>query len=320
MLELTLADERVVALWAWLNHPMLNLGGTKISLVLAACLLVGGYVAWHLTGWVERALLHSFFPRFGIERGRGFTLARVARYLALVGSGVVSFHLAGVDLSGLAVVAGFLSIGVGFGLQNVTSNFIAGLIVLFERPIKPGDQIRIGDRVGIVQDVRLRSTTIQTFDGLSIIVPNSEFISQEVINYSYGDPRLRIHLPVGLAYGTPAEEAKALLLAVARAHPEVLAEPEPIVWLKGFGPSSLDFELLVWVADAALDRKVMTELYLALLEALEAQGLRLPYPQQDLHLHPTPALLAAWGGDAPLLPGPRPTPTGGSQAPSPGQG
>lgn len=276
-------------LWAWLNHPVFNLGGTKLSIFTAAVLGLGAMLAWRFTARIEATLLGKFFPRFSIERGRAFTLARVVRYVAMVLGGVVAFHLAGVDLSGLAVVAGFLSIGVGFGLQNVTSNFIAGLIVLFERPIKPGDQIRIGDRIGVVEDVRLRSTTIQTFDGLSIIVPNSEFISQEVINYSYGDPRLRLHLPVGLAYGTPSREARQLLLDVAAAHEEVLKDPAPIVWFKGFGPDALEFELLAWVADASTDRRVISELYHDLLEAIEAKGYGIPFPQRDVHLHPSPA-------------------------------
>lgn len=294
-------------LWLWVNHPAFNLGGTKLSVLTALLLGVGALVAWRLTARIEATLLGNFFPRFNIERGRAFTLARVVRYVAMVLGGVVAFHLAGVDLSGLAVVAGFLSIGVGFGLQNVTSNFIAGLIVLFERPIKPGDVIRLGDRVGVVEDVRLRSTTIQTYDGLSIIVPNSEFISQEVVNYSFGDPRLRLHLPVGLAYGTPSREAKQLLLDVAHAHPEVLKEPEPVVWFRGFGPHALEFELLAWVGDASTDRRVISELYHDLLEAIVAKGYGIPFPQQDVHLHPSPAWQAMRpAAEAPPAGGPRP--------------
>lgn len=287
MLEEITWESGVASLWAWVQHPVFNLGGTKLSILTASLLAFGAVVAWSFTARIERALVGNFFPRFSLESGRAFTLARVVRYLAMLAGGVVAFHLAGVDLSGLAVVGGFLSIGVGFGLQNVTSNFIAGLIVLFERPIKPGDMIRVADRVGTVQDVRLRSTTIRTFDGLFIIVPNSEFISQEVVNYSFGDPHLRLHLPVGLAYDTPPEEAKALLLEVALAHPEVLAEPPPQVWLKGFGPSALEFELLAWIGDANRDRVVISELYFALLAALKARGFGIPYPQMTVHLDGT---------------------------------
>jgi small-conductance mechanosensitive channel len=157
----------------------------------------------------------------------------------------------GIDLSSLAVVAGALGVGLGFGLQNIVSNFVSGLILLAERPIAIGDRIEVSGVAGQVRKISLRSTTVVTNDNIAIIVPNSDLTTKPITNWSHGDPKVQFRLPVGVAYGTDPEKLRLVLLAVARAHPSVLASPEPTLFFEGFGDSALNFELGVWTQDMA---------------------------------------------------------------------
>ena len=182
------------------------------------------------------------------------------------------------------MVFGLLSVGIGFGLQNVASNFVSGLIILFERPIKIGDRITIGDVLGDVENISLRATLIRTMDNISIIVPNSEFISSRVINWSHRDPKIRVHIPVGVAYGSDVPLVIKSLLEVAENHPEVLKEPPPKFWFNEFGNSSLNFELLVWVPDPKRRPDIISELNKGIDEIFRKNKIQIPFPQRDLHI------------------------------------
>jgi small-conductance mechanosensitive channel len=187
-------------------------------------------------------------------------------------------------MSKFAILAGALGVGIGFGLQNVVNNFISGLILLFERPVKIGDTVSINDQWGTITSIGLRSTVIETLDRAEVIVPNSELIAEKVTNWTHTSSVSRIVLPVGVAYGTPLEDVLAILLKVAQEHAEVLNNPAPTAIFTGFGDSSIDFELRAWIADINQRLKVRSELGLAIDTYFRAAGIVIPFPQRDLHL------------------------------------
>jgi small-conductance mechanosensitive channel len=271
-------------LWSLASYPLFTVHTTHVTLLTGLMLVAIAVATLWLGRWVERTLVEQLVARVRLDPGVAFTMGRIAHY-AVVALGIyLGLQLLGLELGALAVVAGFLSIGIGFGLQNVTSNFVSGLIIMAERPIKPGDRVRVRDNIGQVVSIRLRSTTIVTNDNIAVIVPNSEFITQEVVNWSYGNPQLRLHLPVGLAYGSDPDAATEALLAAARSHPDVLATPEPAVWLNEFGDNALGFELLAWIADPVQAQAIRSDLNFAILRECTARSLELVFPQRDLHL------------------------------------
>jgi small-conductance mechanosensitive channel len=196
---------------------------------------------------------------------------------------VVALGLIGFSLDRLTILIGALGVGLGFGLQNVVNNFVSGLILLFERPIRVGDRIQLDDLVGDVTRIGMRSSRVRTLDGIDLIVPNADFISSRVANWTLADRVRRLSLPVGVAYGTRPQRVIELLMGVARSHPEVLPSPEPEVLFRAFGESSLDFELRVWT-DGRLLYRVQSDIAVAAYDALEQAGITIPFPQRDLHL------------------------------------
>jgi small-conductance mechanosensitive channel len=193
--------------------------------------------------------------------------------------------MVGLNLTSLAVVAGAVGVGIGFGLQNIVHNFVSGLIILAERPIAIGDRIEVGGVAGEVRQIRLRSTTVLTNDNIAYIVPNSDFITHTVINWSHGDRKVRIRLKLTAAYGTDPVFLERLLLEVARAHPKALRDPAPSVFFCGFGDSALEFELAVWTVEmTSQPRRFRSELYFAIEKILRENRIEIPFPQRDLHL------------------------------------
>ncbi|MGB3613881.1 MAG: mechanosensitive ion channel domain-containing protein [Elainellaceae cyanobacterium] len=201
---------------------------------------------------------------------------------------VVLLQAVGVDISSLAILASVLGVGIGFGLQNVANNFISGVIILLERPIQVGDFVNLGDLVGTVERIGARSTEIRTLDLVTIIVPNSEFIQSKVINWSHGHPLSRLHIPLGVAYGTAIKQLRTAALEAARTHPEVLRFPKPQLWFQGFGDSALDFDLLVWVREPRHQNQVRSDLYYLLEANLRRYNIEIPFPQHDVHLRLPP--------------------------------
>jgi potassium-dependent mechanosensitive channel len=190
----------------------------------------------------------------------------------------------GLDISSLAILVSALGVGIGFGLQDIAKNFGSGLVLVFERPIQVGDFIEVGEFQGTVERIGARSTLIRTLDQISIIVPNSRFLEQEVINWSHDNPVSRIHLPVGVAYGSDIEAVRSALLESARNHPKILSTPQPQVFFKGFGDSSLDLELLVWTAEPSKQVLIKSDLYFRMEALLRQKQVEIPFPQRDLHL------------------------------------
>jgi small-conductance mechanosensitive channel len=242
---------------------------------------------------IRSILKGQVFPRLAIEEGTRYTLLRVTHYLIIVIGAVVGFQFIGIDLTGLAVIFGLLSVGIGFGLQNVTSNFVAGLILLLERPIKVGDRITVGNTEGDVVEINIRSTTIRSLNNIAIIVPNSEFVSSTVINWTHGDQKIRLEIDVGVSYSSNLETVLRCLREVAEENPEVLTNPAPEVLHTGFGDSSWNMRLRAWIGNPKRHPQVRSALNCAIVRKFREYEVEIPFPQRDLHVRsPLSTLLA----------------------------
>lgn len=219
-----------------------------------------------------------------LNRAAQDAIATTLKYALMVVGSVVVFNIWGLDITSLTILAGALSVGIGFGFQDIAKNLGSGLVLLFERPIQVGDFIEIGEYVGTVERIGSRSTLIRTLDRVSIIVPNSRFLETEVINWSHDNPISRLRVPLGVAYGSDLSTVKSALLEAGQKHPQVLRIPPPRVLFVGFGDSSLDFELLVWCADPSQQYLLKSDLYFTIEAQLNAVGVEIPFPQRDLHV------------------------------------
>ena len=198
---------------------------------------------------------------------------------------------AGFDFGNVAIIAGALSVGIGFGLQNIVNNFVSGLILLFERPIRKGDWIEVGGTEGVVKDIQIRSTVIQTFDRSDVIVPNSELISGQVTNWVLSSQSGRAVIPVGVAYGTDTEKVRTILMAIAEENTDVVkagSMPKPIVLFRAFGDSSLDFELRVFLHNVDNRLSIISDINFAIDKAFREEDIEIPFPQRDLHVKSLP--------------------------------
>lgn len=266
-----------------LETPLVRLSGGTItlsSLLLAALVVALGLAfAWLFARAAERLLAArgaSESARFAISRLVGYAVALI---VSLVAASSIGFNL-----DALFAASAVLMVGIGFGLQKVAENFIAGLIVLIERPVRKGDFIRVGDAYGWVREVGVRTTRIVTRDEVTIIVPNGELIGSQVINHSVPTARMRVTVSVGVAYGSDTLLVRDVLVRTALQSGLVLDDPPPDVRFDDFGDSSLDFSLLVWIANPAEDRQVASKLRFAIDAAFREAGIHIPFPQRDLHL------------------------------------
>jgi small-conductance mechanosensitive channel len=283
----------VRGLW---EQPYFSIGSLDVTpavLVKAFVFVIFTLAAAHTS---RRFVRRELGRHTGLDEGRRFAIERGVGYLVGTGLLIVGVQSAGVDLSSLTLLGGAVGLGLGFGLQNIAKNFVSGLVLLFERPIKIGDRIEVGQLAGDVVDIGARATWIRTNDNVVIIVPNSEFIEQRVTNWTANDRSVRIAVPLGVSYRSEPGQVRETMLDVARADPDVLANPAPDVIFRGFGASSLDFELRVWtLKHVQTPGTLASHLYFELFSAFKARGIEIPYPQRDLHLRsgfgplPTPA-------------------------------
>jgi small-conductance mechanosensitive channel len=233
---------------------------------------------------LSKLLFNRLLAKVHMDDGVRFALMRFTNYIIIFIGIMISFQFIGIDLSGLAVIFGLLSVGIGFGLQNVTSNFISGLILLIERPIRIGDRIIVNDMEGDVSEINMRSTTIQSLENISIIVPNADFISGSVVNYSHGgDNRIRIRVHVGVAYGSNLEQVIICMRNAALAHPEVIKEPEPVVLLRDFGDSAWEMTVVSWIENAKKHYVVASEIRMNIVREFSENAIEIPFPQQDIN-------------------------------------
>ena len=276
---------------ASLARGSLSIGGLMVSpggILAAILILVATRLVARLVGFILR---EEVLPRLRVPIGAEHSMATLINY-AVYGVGIALAASAG-GLSGtqVTVVIGALGIGIGFGLQNIVSNFISGLILMFERPIKVGDVVQTTQHWGTIRRIGIRASIIRSFDGAEIVVPNSDLITKEVINWTRSDDTRRIEVLLGVAYGTEPKAVLPILLGAAAEHPLVFDEPEPRAQMLGFGESSLNFRLRCWTR---MQDWVNTasDLYVAIEEELKTAGIRIPFPQRDLHVRSNVALQA----------------------------
>ena len=234
---------------------------------------------------LQRLLIRRFLSKTRLQPSLQYGLSRIFGYTLIAIGFYVAFQAVGFDLSSLAIVAASVGVGVGFGLQNIINNFVSGIIILAERPISIGDRIEVAGVAGRVTKIQLRSTTVVTNDNITMIVPNADFISNTVTNWSHGDPKVRIRVPVGVAYGSDLKLLQRLLLEAAAEHPKALRDPSPVVLFNEFGDSSLNFELGVWTQEmTAAPIHFTSQMNFIIEQKLRENDIEIPFPQRDLHV------------------------------------
>lgn len=275
-------ENLVTSVW---DLKVLSLGGAELTVGTIVWTL-GVLTAVFVTlSWLRRFILKRLRRRLDADEGTLYSVSVIVQYVIGSIAFVVIIQAAGIDLSTLTVIFGALGIGIGFGLQSIINNFVSGVVILIERPVKVGDRVEIGDLEGDITEIALRATTVMTNEGIAVIVPNSHLVSQQVVNRSLQDRRIRFKLPVGVDYSSDPEHVKNVLLQVAADHPGVMQHPEPRVIFESFGDSSLNFFLWVWTHDY-INRPYIfrSEMNFAIHAALKEAGIKIPFPQRDLHL------------------------------------
>lgn len=264
---------------------LFKLGNSPISLLTIFYIVFAIVILSYISGKLSKLFAKTILLKYPSNAATIQSVITISRYLILAIGAVVIIQTAGIDLSTLSILAGALGVGIGFGLQNITNNFISGIIILFEQPIKIGDRIEVGDIKGNVVKISARSTNILTNDNISVIVPNSEFISSTVINWSHNDRNISFRFPVGVSYKEDPKLVKRLLLEVAHDNNGVLKKPAPDVLFDEFGDSSLNFFLRVWTTDY-IDRPniLKSQLYFAIFKKFRENKIEIPFPQRDINL------------------------------------
>lgn len=275
--------------WDWTAEFLqgFTVGNVTISLTDIAIAVAVFILAIVLTRVLQRALAEKLLPQTQIDIGVQNSLASGFGYLGVVLAIAIAVATIGIDLTNVALIAGALSVGIGFGLQNVVNNFVSGLILLIERPVKVGDWVVVGENEGFVKRISVRATELQTFQRASVIIPNADLLSNSVMNWTHKDRYGRIEIPVGVAYGSDTSEVRDILLSVARSHDRVLSWPEPFVLFRDFGNSSLDFELRCFTDDVIYRLVIASDLRYEIDGKFREAGIEIPFPQRVVHMADT---------------------------------
>jgi small-conductance mechanosensitive channel len=272
----------------FLNVPITKLGSSEITLWTIVYLVFLVFILFYVTAKLRRWIVYKLLSKSKIDLGVRVAVGTIIRYIILAIGFIIVLQTVGIDLSAITILAGALGVGIGFGLQNITNNFVSGIVILFERPIKVGDRIEVGNVSGDVIRISMRSTTIVTNDNISIIVPNSEFISSTVINWSHIDRNIRLNFPVGVSYKEDPEKIRKILLEVAYENEGVLKEPTPDVLFDNYGESSLNFNLRLWTREYINRPGVLkSQIYYEVFKKFKENNIEIPYPQRDLHIKNT---------------------------------
>jgi small-conductance mechanosensitive channel len=266
------------------SKSLFTIGNTNFSLNVILTIVVTLILLFYLSSKIEKLIIRLLSAKSSENIGTSKAIGTISRYVIIVVGVLIIFQSMGINMSTLNVLFGALGVGIGFGLQNVANNFISGLIILFERPIKVGDRIEVGEVNGDVIDISARATTINTNDNIAIIIPNSEFTSSKVINWSHSDRNVRFKIPVGVSYNEDPEVVRKILVEVAQNHPGVLKNPGPGVIFDEYGDSSLNFFLFVWTTNYINRPRILkSELYFEIFKQFKEHGIEIPFPQRDLH-------------------------------------
>ena len=266
-----------------LTHP-LAFGEISLTLGNVVVFVLSVFLAFWVAKTVRLLLHDEVLPRMSLPRGVANSVSSLSYYALLLAGLFTALAAAGFEVSQLAIVVGALGVGIGFGLQNVVNNFVSGLILMFERPIQPGDVVEITGTSGKVREIGMRATTLTTFEGADVVVPNGTLLSEKLINWTLSNMSRRLDVAVGVAYGTDPKKVLDLLMEVTKSTPGVAAEPEPTILFAGFGASSLDFSIRAWTNDFADWVRIRSNLTVRVHDAIVEAGIEIPFPQQDLHV------------------------------------
>lgn len=273
---------------ALLDALAIQIGTLRISVLSSLQLILMIGVAFTLAIWLSEVINKQLLAA-GLTPSMQVGISKFSRFLLITLALLLALNAVGIDLSSLAIFGGALGVGLGFGLQRIASNFISGFILVFDRSIKPGDVITVGQNTGNVHELRARYVVVRSREGVDTLIPNENLITSEVVNWSYMDRNVRITVPVQCSYNDDPEQALALMLGCAFASPRVLQDPEPVVRLMSFGESGIDLQLQVWVNDPENGfANVKSDINLAIWRAFKAAGITIPYPQRDLHIRTMP--------------------------------
>ncbi len=265
-----------------------DIGNSSITIWTILYFIILAWLLFFITAKLKKWMVYKVLSESKIELGVRLAVGTIIRYGVLLLGLLIVIQTVGINLSAITILLGALGIGIGFGLQNVTNNFVSGIIILFERPIKVGDRIQVGDVFGDVMSISMRATVVVTNDNISVIVPNSDFISSKVINWSHNDRNVRFNIPVGVAYKEDPEKVKQILLEVAEKEEGILKNPKPDVFFNEFGNSSLDFSLEIWTNSYITTPEILKSiLYFEIFKKFRKNNIEIPFPQRDIHIKNT---------------------------------